>query len=83
MQFCNTLQIASKNITFISFPENLFKNARMYDPTMKKEVFIFDTDFNVLRDYVTKFNQGTWPPITEHMATAPAVTGKTEEYTCP
>jgi len=80
---CLVPQIESKNITFISFPENLFKNTRMYDPTMKKDVFIFDTDFNVLRDYVTKFNQGVWPPITEHMATAPAVTGKTEEYTCP
>ena len=80
---CLGPKIEGKNITFISFPGELFKNTRMYDPTLKKEVFIFETDFNILRDYVTKFNQGTWPPLEDNLATAPAVTGANEEYTCP
>lgn len=80
---CLAPKIESKNITFISFPENLFKNSRMYDPTLKKDVFIFDTDFNILREYVARFNQGTWPPLEDDLATAPALAGATEEYTCP
>jgi LCP family protein required for cell wall assembly len=80
---CLAPKIESKNITFISFPEKLFKRSRMYDPTLKKEVFIFDVDFAILRDYVTQFNQGTWPPLEDDLATSPSVTGAIEEYTCP
>jgi len=40
----------------------LFKRSKMYDPTLKTETFIFDVDFNALRDYITKFDQGEWPP---------------------
>lgn len=80
---CLVPKVESKNITFISFPQSLFKNTRIYDPQLKKEVFIFDADFNILRDYVVKFNQGSWPPLTSDLATAPVIAGATEEYTCP
>lgn len=80
---CLAPKMESKNIVFISFPEELFKSARMYDPTLKKEVFIFNVDFDVLRDYIAQFNQGTWPPAEDDLATAPLVTGAIDEYTCP
>jgi anionic cell wall polymer biosynthesis LytR-Cps2A-Psr (LCP) family protein len=79
---CLAPKLESKNVTFISFPQELFKNTRMYDPTLKKEVFIFDVDFNILRDYVTQFNQGTWPPAEDNLADDPSVTGDVDEYTC-
>jgi anionic cell wall polymer biosynthesis LytR-Cps2A-Psr (LCP) family protein len=59
---CLAPQIQPQNIVFASFPQQYFKMARMYDPVFKKRVFIWDVDFDVLRDYVARFQAGTWPP---------------------
>lgn len=59
---CLGTQMDPGNIVFASFPEENFKMSRIYDPVFKGRVFVWDVDFNVLRDYVTRFNQGTWPP---------------------
>jgi LCP family protein required for cell wall assembly len=58
---CLGTQLQSGNIVFASFPEEDFKATRIYDPVFKGRVFIWDVDFNTLRDYVAQFNQGTWP----------------------
>ncbi len=60
---CIGTQIHSSNIVFATFPENLFKQSRILDPVFDKRVFIWDVDFNILRDYVEQFNEGTWPPL--------------------
>lgn len=60
---CIGTQIPSGNIVFATFPEDLFKQARILDPVFGKRVFIWDVDFNILRDYVKQFNEGTWPPL--------------------
>jgi LCP family protein required for cell wall assembly len=52
------------DIRFASFPEELFKITRQYDPVFKKGVSVWEVDFDVLRDYVAQFNEGTWPPLT-------------------
>ena len=59
---CIGTQLQPGNIVFASFPEEYFKASRMYDPVFKGRVFVWDVDFNILRDFVTQFNQGTWPP---------------------
>ncbi len=62
---CVGTKLRPENITFASFPEELFK------PTLKvpdvynhnpKGTFIWDVDFKILRDYVAQFQAGTWPP---------------------
>jgi len=53
-----------RNIIFVSFPRELFKPGTVYDPIAKQDVFIWDSDFDVLRDYVSRFNAGTWPAST-------------------
>lgn len=58
---CLGTKLQPENIIFTSFPENLFTQGRIYDPVFKKEVFYWDTDFAALRDYVSQFNNGTWP----------------------
>ncbi|GAB4424876.1 MAG: LCP family protein [Anaerolineales bacterium] len=58
---CIGTQIKSEDIIFASFPEELFTQARQYDPVFKGRVFIWDADYDVLRDYVKRFNEGTWP----------------------
>jgi LCP family protein required for cell wall assembly len=58
---CIGTQIKSENIIFASFPEELFTQTRKYDPVFKGRIFIWDVDFNIMRDYVKRFNEGTWP----------------------
>ena len=50
-------------ILFASFPQELFKSDRIYDPVFDSRVFIWDVDFTILRGYVTMFNNGGWPTI--------------------
>jgi len=61
---CIGTQIQSGNIVFATFPSEYFKQTRQYDPVFKKNVFVWDVDFQVLHDYVSQFNNGTWPSPT-------------------
>jgi LCP family protein required for cell wall assembly len=58
---CLATQLPRQNIVFYSFPEYLFTGTRIYDPVFNKDVFIWDVDFNVLRQYVAQFQAGLWP----------------------
>lgn len=58
---CLAGQLPRKNITLYSFPENLFTGTRKYDPVFKKDVFIWDVNFMILRNYVSQFQAGIWP----------------------
>jgi LCP family protein required for cell wall assembly len=58
---CLGTKIDPSMILFASFPENMFKGTRVYDPVFKSRVFIWDVDFAVLRNYVIQFNAGFWP----------------------
>ena len=60
---CLGTQLDPGNIVFASFPEEQFTATRIYDPVFKGRVFIWDVDFNILRQYIAQFNDGTWPPI--------------------
>ena len=62
---CIGTQIKPGNILFAGFPQEHFKTKRQYDPVFKGTVFIWDVDFEILRDYVAQFHQGTWPPVSE------------------
>ncbi len=58
---CLGTKIKPENITFASFPQELFKETRIMDPVFNKRVFVWDVDFNILRNYVAQFQAGTWP----------------------
>ena len=58
---CLGTRINPSLILFTSFPQELFKGTRVYDPVFKGRVFVWDVDFNILRGYVTMFNTGSWP----------------------
>ena len=62
---CIGTQIKPGNILFASFPQEHFKTKRQYDPVFTGTVFIWDVDFEILRDYVAQFHEGTWPPVSE------------------
>jgi LCP family protein required for cell wall assembly len=58
---CLGTQMPRSNIVFTSFPLKLFKSANVYDPVLKQDVFIWDANFDILRRYVSEFQEGTWP----------------------
>lgn len=58
---CLGTQMPRSNIMFTSFPRELFKSAEVYDPVLEQDVFIWETDFDTLRRYVSEFQAGTWP----------------------
>jgi LCP family protein required for cell wall assembly len=58
---CLGTRMPRSNILFTSFPRDLFKSAKGYDPVLAQEVFIWDADFDRLRGYVSQFHAGTWP----------------------
>ncbi len=61
---CIGTQIKSGNIVFATLPSEYFKQTRQYDPIFKKNVFVWDVDFQILRNYIQQFNDGTWPSQT-------------------
>ena len=58
---CIGPQIPSGNIIFASFPSEHFKLTRQFDPVFNDTVSVWDVDFEVLRSYVTLFQNGAWP----------------------
>jgi len=58
---CLGSKLEPENIIFTNFPEKLFTQDRVYDPVFKKDVFIWNADYDSLREYVNQFNNGEWP----------------------
>jgi LCP family protein required for cell wall assembly len=67
---CLARQMPRENITLYNFPEDLFTGTRVYDPVFEKEVFIWDVEFLILRNYVTEFQAGRWPEPGENAGSA-------------
>jgi LCP family protein required for cell wall assembly len=58
---CLATQMQGTDVVFASFPMEVFKGVKMYDPQLKTTTSVLEADFNVLRDYIDRFQQGTWP----------------------
>ena len=58
---CLGTQMPRGNIIFASFPRELFESAEVYDPVLKQDVFIWESNFDRLRGYVSEFQVGSWP----------------------
>ena len=58
---CIGTQLPSGNIVFASFPTEHFKLTRQYDPVFKNTVSVWDVNFDVIRSYVSLFQNGAWP----------------------
>lgn len=75
---CLGVQMPKTNIVFSSFPRNLFHSAAVYDPVAKKDLFIWQSDFDEIRSYVDAFEAGTWPTI----SLSPFATPESGTSTC-
>jgi LCP family protein required for cell wall assembly len=58
---CIGTKIPAGNIVFATFPSEHFKQTRQYDPVFKGRVAVWEVDFHILRDYISRFQAGTWP----------------------
>lgn len=61
---CLAGKLNAGNIEFVNFPEELFKNSRVRDPVLGY-TSIIEADFDVLRAYVKRFEEGAWPGLEE------------------
>jgi LCP family protein required for cell wall assembly len=79
---CLANQIQGTNVVFASFPMDVFKGAKMYDPQLGATTSILEADFNVLRDYIDRFQRGTWPDPDLIINTTPSPAETDLEFTC-
>ena len=60
---CLANEMNGTGVVFASLPMEMFKNAKVFDPQLKATTSVLDADYELLRDYIERFQQGTWPVI--------------------
>jgi LCP family protein required for cell wall assembly len=63
---CLRARLSKRGVEFLSFPESLFKGDRVRDPVLGN-TSIQAADFEILKIYVQKFNEGRWRQHTNPM----------------
>ncbi len=56
---CLSSMLDMQKIEYLNFPDELFKSARVQDPVLGY-TSVWDVDFDILKTYVQKFEDGTW-----------------------
>lgn len=79
---CLANQMQGTNVVFASFPMDVFKGAKMYDPQLKTTTSILDADFSVLHDYIHRFQEGTWPDPNLIINNTPSPAQTDLEFSC-
>jgi len=79
---CLATQMKGTDVVFASFPIELFKNAKTFDPQLNATTSTLDADFNVLRDYIGRFQQGIWPDPDLFINTTPSPAETDAEFSC-
>ncbi|MDZ4158952.1 MAG: LCP family protein, partial [Anaerolineaceae bacterium] len=57
---CLLPQVSKANLRFVSFPQEMFTPSRAYDPVYKINTFVWEVDFQALRQMAADFNGGNW-----------------------
>lgn len=63
---CLRARLSKQAVEYLSFPEGLFKGDRVRDPVLGN-TSIQAADFEILKIYVQKFNEGRWHLPGEHI----------------
>jgi LCP family protein required for cell wall assembly len=58
---CIGTQLTAGDIVFASLPPEHFKLTRQYDPVFKNTVSVWNVNFDIIRSYVSLFQNGAWP----------------------
>jgi LCP family protein required for cell wall assembly len=79
---CLATQMHGADVVFASFPMDLFKIGKKFDPQLKGTTSILEADFNALRDYVARFQAGTWPDPNLVINNTPSPADMDLEFAC-
>jgi len=79
---CLAAQMQATNVVFASFPIELFKNKKVFDPQLGATTSTLDADFNTLREYIQRFQQGAWPDPNLLINTTPSPAETDKEFAC-
>jgi LCP family protein required for cell wall assembly len=58
---CLLPNVPRENLIFTSLPAEILSPGRVYSPQLKNETFVMKADYDVIRDYVSRFMSGEWP----------------------
>jgi anionic cell wall polymer biosynthesis LytR-Cps2A-Psr (LCP) family protein len=58
---CLLPNVSRENLIFTSLPAEILSPGRVYSPQLKNETFVMKADYDVIRDYVSRFMSGEWP----------------------
>ena len=58
---CLAPRLSRENLLFTSLPEEILTPGRVFSPQQKSETFVLKADYDVIRDYVSQFMDGSWP----------------------
>jgi len=58
---CLLPHLKRENLLFTSLPGEILSPSRVYSPQQKNTTFVMEADYDVIRDYVKQFMEGTWP----------------------
>ena len=79
---CLATQMNGQDVVFASFPIELFKSVKQFDPQLNDTTSILDADKDVLRDYIQRFQSGLWPDPDLMINTTPQPDQTDLEFTC-
>jgi anionic cell wall polymer biosynthesis LytR-Cps2A-Psr (LCP) family protein len=79
---CLATQMKGTDVVFASFPINLFKAEKTFDPQLGTTTTTAAADFNILRDYIDRFQQGTWPDPDLVIQNTPSPAETDLEFSC-
>jgi len=60
---CLAPKITRQKLVFTNLPTEIFKSGRAYNPRYKQYVFVWDTDFETIRQLLDLFQNGFWPTV--------------------
>lgn len=58
---CLVPQVSKENLVFSSLPKEAMKSGWIYDPNRKKNTYAKEADFDLMRESIADFIDGTWP----------------------
>jgi LCP family protein required for cell wall assembly len=79
---CLAAQMKGTDVVFASFPINLFKATKTFDPQLGTTTTTAGADFDILRDYIDRFQQGVWPDPNLVINTTPSPAATDLEFSC-
>ena len=58
---CLVKKMDRADLSFAEIPNSYYAQSSIYDPAMHQTVWIWNIDFNIIRQYVNGFQSGRWP----------------------